>query len=187
MGYARGDGDFGVYLESVRAWAANLRTQGYARVVSVLLAFRWSNPALGAPWERVEDSPVPRREAGAEVEAVFALERAARAGKTRGDADRLWICRTGPVALLDSHIMGTSLHASPRATLLGGAFSIEHQLEPIERFILGCLSEAEPASKLLQILPQANASEEAFWPAVASLERRGLVTVQEFGPGLRQG
>jgi hypothetical protein len=40
IGHAEGDYDYGAFLDSVHDWAGNLRTQGYSRIVSVLLAFQ---------------------------------------------------------------------------------------------------------------------------------------------------
>jgi carbamoyltransferase len=49
IGHASSDGGYGAYLESVGAWACNLRAHGYVRVVSVLTAFQWSDPSFGLP------------------------------------------------------------------------------------------------------------------------------------------
>ncbi len=113
IGHADSDGGYGNYLESVGAWARNLREQGYARVISVLIAFEWSDSAAGAPWDRVDESQPPRREAGAEVEAVFSLERATR--RNRGGAfDRRRVCRSGPIALTESQVLGSQIPAAVR-------------------------------------------------------------------------
>jgi methylase of polypeptide subunit release factors len=49
IGHASGD-TYGAFLDSVHDWTGNLRTQGYSRIISVLLAFQWSDPASGPPW-----------------------------------------------------------------------------------------------------------------------------------------
>lgn len=179
IGHATGDGDYGPYLESVRAWADNLRAYRYARVVSVLIAFAWSDPALGPPWDRVEESPSPRRAAGAEVAAVFFREHAARSRDRAGTLDGRSVRRAGPVALLESQVLGTEIRAAARATLLGQAFAVEHQLDPLECAILRGLESPVAVSRVLEVAGSRNVDESAVRAAIDSLQRRGLVTVTE--------
>ena len=61
-GHAKGD-DYQAFLDSTREWAANLHAQGYARIVSLVISFQWSDSSCGPPWERVDESPPPRRDA----------------------------------------------------------------------------------------------------------------------------
>ena len=185
IGHATGDGDFGVYLESVGAWADNLRAHRYARVVSVLIAFAWSDPAAGPPWDRVDESQPPGREAGAEVEAVFARERAARIGGTASNG-RCWISRAGPIALFESQILGEQVHAATRATLLGQALAIEHQLDRLECEILYGLENPVAVSGLLALARERGIGESAVRSAIHSLERRGLVRVMDTRSSSRQ-
>ena len=182
MGHATGDGDFGAYLESVHAWAANLRAHGYVRIVLVLIAFQWSDPALGPPWDRVEESQPPRREAGAEVAAAFSRERSTRRPNRGGTLDRGWVRRAGPVALLESQVLGTQIRAPARATLLGQALAVEHQLDPLERDILHHLEKPAAVSELLAIARAGNIGESTVLAAIDSLQRRGLVSVTEIEP-----
>ena len=192
MGHATGDNDFGEYLESVRAWAGNLRKHGYARVVSVLIAFQWSDLALGPPWERVEESQPPQRDAGSEVQAAFSLERLARTRNRAATPDRRvdhaidrWVSRAGPVALFESRVLGTQIRAATRATLLGRALSVEHHLDPVESQILGRLETPVAVSELLTIAAACNIDEKAILAAIDSLQCRGLVYVMDIqgGPG----
>ncbi len=182
IGHATGDGDFGPYLESVRAWADNLRAHRYTRVISVLLAFEWSDPALGPPWDRVDESQPPRRDAGAEVEAVFSRERLARQRNRETPPGHSWVRRAGPVALLESRVLGTGIRAPARATLLGQALAIEHQLDPIECDILQGLERPITLAKLLEVARGHNLDESTVLAAAYSLERRGLVDVTETQP-----
>ncbi len=179
IGHATGDGDFGVYLESVRAWADNLRAQGYARVVSILIAFEWSDSAFSSPWDRVDVSQPPRREAGAEVEAIFSRERMAR--NPRGSLDGRWVCRAGPVAVFESQILGEPVRAAARATLLGQALAVEHQIDPLECEILYGLDNPVAVAGLLEIAREGGIGESAVLAAIGSLQRRGLVNVMEAG------
>ena len=177
IGHGSGDGDFGFYLDSVGAWAENLRAHGYARVVSVLVAFRWSDPSLGPPWDRVDESQPPRRQAGAEVEAVFGAERTARQPNREQVLDRARVRRAGPIALQEQQVLGSEVHAKARATLLGQAFTMEHQLDAIEREILRRLESSVAVSELLAAAKGSSAAETTIRAAIDSLLRRGLVTV----------
>jgi Methyltransferase small domain len=176
IGHADSDGGYGDYLESVGAWASNLREQGYAQVISVLIAFEWSDPAAGAPWDRVDESQPPKREAGAEVEAVFSLERATR--RNRGCAiDRRRVSRSGPIALTESQVLGSQTPAAARATLLGRALTVEYPLDPVERQILHHLEKSLAVSELVVLLQGCNIDKNAISAALDSLQRRGLINV----------
>jgi hypothetical protein len=147
------------------------------RIVSALIAFQWSEPALGPPWDRVDESQPPRREAGPEVEAVCGAERAARQ-PDRGQAlDRGLVRRAGPVALQESQVLGAQIYTPARATLLGQALNVEHQLDPVEREILRRLEKPVGVSELLAVAGGSSAAENTIRSAVDSLLRRGLVTV----------
>lgn len=177
IGHGSGDGDYGDYLESVGAWADNLRMHGYARIVSVLIAFEWSDPALGPPWDRVDESQPPKRDAGAEVQAAFFRERRARRPASLGVPDQRSVSRAGPVALLESQVLGGQMRGPTRATLLGQALSIEHQIDPVEREILRRLDKPVAVSELLGMVSGRAADESAIQAAIDSLQRRGLVRV----------
>jgi hypothetical protein len=177
IGHAASDGGYGAYLESVGAWARNLRDQGYAQVISVLIAFEWSDPAAGAPWDRVDESQPPKRDAGAEVEAVFSLERIARRPRD-GAPDRRRISRSGPIALTESRVLGgQQIPATARATLLGQALTVEYPLDPVERDILQSLEKPVAVSDLLAVADQCNMDKNAVLAAIDSLQRHGLISV----------
>ena len=180
IGHATGDGDFGVYLESVRAWADNLRVHGYARVVSILIAFQWSESACGPPWDCVDVAQPPHREAGDEVAAVFSRERMAR--NPSGSLERRWVCRAGPVAVFESQILGEPVRAAARATLLGQSLALEHQLDPLGCEILSGLENPVAVSSLLAIARERGIGEDAARAAIRSLQRRGLVEVMDAEP-----
>jgi hypothetical protein len=180
IGHATGDADFGVYLESVRAWADNLRAHRYVRVVSVLIAFAWSDPAAGPPWDRVDESQPPRREAGKEVEAIFCRERTARTGAEA--LDGRWVGRAGPIAMFESQILGEPVCAAARATLLGQALAIEHQLDSLECEIPYGLENPVAVSGLLAVARERGIGESEVRAAIHSLQRRGLVRLMETEP-----
>ena len=175
MGHATGDGDFGAYLDSVRAWAANLRAQGYVRVISILAAFQWSDPALGLPWDRVDECQPVLGDAGPEIEAAFAWERDARKHPlSRMPGDRQ-VSRAGPIALTESEVLGRRIHAPTRATLLGRSLVVEHEVNPLEADILRRLGQPMTVSELLQIASEWSLEETLVAAAIDSLHRRGLI------------
>lgn len=112
IGHAKGD-DYGAFLDSTRAWAGNLRAQGYKRVVAVLVSFQWSSPACGPPWERTDESRPPQRSAGAEIEATFLAERLARNPELRQYLEGSWLRRADPIARLDASVLGGAVPPRP--------------------------------------------------------------------------
>ena len=167
IGHAASDGDYGAYLASVSEWAANLRQQDYKQIVSVLIAFQWSDPAASAPWDRVDESQPPKRDAGAEVEEVFSRQNCRVL-----DASRVY--RSSPVALTESQVLGSQIPTAVRATLLGRALTVEHSLNPVEREILVRLDKPAAVSELPAML---SLDKTAVLAAVDSLQRRGLLCV----------
>jgi hypothetical protein len=127
VGHAKG-GDFQTFLDSVQEWAANLRTQGYIRIVCVVISFQWSDAQFGPLWERVNESPPPSRPPGAEIDAAFHAERLTRRVDFESAIRQSWLCLSGPIAL-DARVLGGNTGARAKATLLGQALRIEHHLD----------------------------------------------------------
>ncbi len=176
IGHAKGD-TYADFLSSVGDWAGNLRAQGFVRVVPLLVSFEWSDPAAGPPWQRTEQPPPPTRAAGSEIEATFLAERLAR----KSDLGQILRCGrlrlAGPVALFEASLLGGSAPAKTRATRLGQALAIEHELDPIEREVLGCLSSPVALSELLTVLASREIGEESAISAARSLLRKRLISV----------
>ncbi len=176
LGHAKGD-DYQAFLDSVHDWAGNLRTQGYTRVVSVVISFQWSDAAFGAPWERIDESPPPRRTAGAEIDAAFLAERLTRQIDWQQVLPKSRLCRSGPIALLDARMLGSDIHAKAKATLLGRALTIEHHLDPVEREILDRMDGGIPMPDLIRIFRDLQVDEPTVIAAARSLLRRQLVRI----------
>jgi hypothetical protein len=182
IGHADGADTYEAFLSSVHDWAANLRKQGYTRIVSVLLAFQWSDPATATPWTR-SDSPTSLHSvAGAEITAAFAAERLVR----RPDFPELLsqgrLRRAGPIALLEVRALGHEVRTQAQAELLGKALPIIHSLDTAERELLVLLEKPLPFSELLALAqksdPSLNLDEPAIIKAITALIRRGLVLLE---------
>jgi hypothetical protein len=171
LGHAKGD-DYQTFLDSVEEWSANLRAQGYARVVSVVISFEWSD---GDAWEREDRSPPPRRPAGAEIDAAFLAERMARHPDCRGALKTSRVCRVGPIALLDAKVLGSGIEAKTRATLLGQALTMEHHLSPLEREIL---ERVEGSVGMPDLIGSLGLGEGPVIEAAASLLRWRLIRIE---------
>jgi SAM-dependent methyltransferase len=171
-GHAKGD-DYGSYLDSVDAWAGNLQTQGYPRVVSVVLSFAWSDAKSGSPWERVEECPPPKRDAGPEIDDAFVAERLARRTDLPEVLKRSWVARAGPIALIDAQVLGSDIEPRAKATLLGQSLTVEHHLDPLERDVLTRLDDRIFVPELMKTLPEFE--PELVIEALRSLLRRRLV------------
>ncbi len=180
IGHAEGDYDFGAFLDSVHSWADNLRTQGYSRIVSVLLVFQWSDPAFGPPWTRSEEAELPLCDAGSEVEAIFNAERMARKPNLQRLLEHSRVRRAGPIGLMEARMLGSKLHANAQAKLLGKSLPVSQWLDPVEQEVL-VLMEGEPLEfpELLLCANELNLDKESVFMAVGSLLRRGLVLLTE--------
>lgn len=178
IAHAKGD-DYKTFLESVDAWAGNLRDQGYVRVLAVLISFQWSDPSDGQPWDRVEESKPPQRTAWKEIEAAFLAERLSRKPDLHEILNHSWLRRTGPTALFDARALGSNLAASAKATLLGQALPIEYPLDPVEREILLRSERRIAVSELLQMFRAMNCGEESVYAAITGLLRWRLVSIDQ--------
>jgi SAM-dependent methyltransferase len=176
IGHARGD-DYGAFLDSTRTWAANLRAQGYARVVSVLVSFEWSAPACGPPWERSDESRPPRRSAGAEIEATFLAERLARNPELPRLLEASWLRRAGPIARFDARVLGDACPPQAKATRLGQALTIEYALDPVELELLDRMEGRVAASELLRLCRDLDVPQSSVLEAIRSLLRRRLASI----------
>jgi hypothetical protein len=181
IGHAKGD-DYQTFLDSTRAWAGNLRAQGYRRVVAVLVSFQWSSPASGAPWERMDESRPPQRFAGAEIEATFLAERLARNPDLRQSLEGSRLRRADPIARFDATVLGGAIAPKGKANRLGQALSIEYELDLVERQLLARMEGPIALSELFRLGGQFDASEESVLEAVRSLLRKRLVEI-DISPG----
>jgi hypothetical protein len=179
IGHAEGDYDFGAFLDSVHDWAGNLRTQGYSRIVSVLLAFQWSDPALGPPWTRSEETQPPLNNAGTEVEAMFIAERLSRMPNLFETLERSRVRRAGPIGLMEAQVLGSELRANAQAQLLGKSLPIFQWLDPVEREILVQMEEPLKMSELIALASGLSLNKDAVFAAIGSLIRRGLVLLMD--------
>ncbi len=178
LGHAEGR-DPPSLLESVDAWSSNLRTQGYVRIVSVLLTFQWSNPLYGPPWSRVDEALPPVGDAGAEIEAAFAAERMSRDPDLKERLERGRLRRTGPVILHEWRVTGPNQVKTCKATLAGQSLPVEHFLDPVELELLDGMDTPVDMQTLRGIAKESRVDAEVMFGAVRSLVRKRLVALAE--------
>ena len=180
-GHAQGE-DYDTFLASIDEWASNLRSQSYVRVVSLVISFQWNDPALGPPWDRVDESPPPPRDAGAEIDAAFRAERFTRRLDWQQVLKNNWLTLAGPIAILDAHLLGGDAGARTKASLLGRALKIEHQLDPLEREILAHVKGRSAVPELIETFCNRGVAEQFVLEAVRSLCQRQLVRIENSRP-----
>jgi len=179
IGHADGADSYQAFLHSVHDWADNLKTQGYTRIVSVLLAFQWSDLTVGSPWTRVASPQSLHAPANTEVEADFAAERLARKPNFYELLERGHVRWAGPMALLEARVLGRDVRASAQAELLGKALPILQPLDPVERDILILIEKPLAVSELLVLAQGLNFAKADILTALGSLIRRRLVLFSE--------
>jgi SAM-dependent methyltransferase len=170
IAHSSGD-DPDAILDSVDRWSKNLTAQGYSRIVSVLLAFQWSDD----PWFREDEALPPTKDAGGEIEAIFAAERLARDSTLRDRLRTGTVTRTTPIALTEMRTIGARTPSVVNARLLGPAIAMEHVLDPIEREILTCMEGPIVTSELLSAAAKASVSEDTVLHAMVALVRKGII------------
>jgi methylase of polypeptide subunit release factors len=174
IGHAKGN-DYQAFLDSADEWASNLRAQGYIRVVSLVISFQWSDTTCGLSWERIDESPPPLRAAGEQIHAAFLAECLTRRLDWPQGLEHNWVRRAGPIALLDARMLGSDLPAKVKATLLGQALRIEHQIDPVEREILNRMEGRIRISDLIAIFHDLSVDEPTVIAALRSLLRLQLI------------
>jgi hypothetical protein len=176
IAHAQGN-DYQAFLDSAYQWSSNLRAQGYLRMVSMVISFKWSDRRCGPPWTRMDQSPPPRRPAGDEIEAAFLAEYRARRSDWQQVIQHSCLRLSGPIALLNAHVLGCDLRAKPIATLLGQALTVEHQLDSIECQVLAQVEEQRsvPALDLLTYFKNRKLDSSDVLAATRSLLRRKLL------------
>jgi methylase of polypeptide subunit release factors len=173
VGHATGD-DTRAVLDSVDRWAKNLADQGYERVVSVLLAFQWSDD----PWFREDEAQPPTADAGREIEAIFAAERLSRDPTLKDRLRAGTVVRTAPLALVETRSLGFDAPVVVQARPLGPAIGIEHVLQPIEREVVMCMEGPIATSELLSAAAKASVPEDAVLAAMVALVRKGIIRTE---------
>ncbi|HEY3739421.1 MAG TPA: methyltransferase [Bryobacteraceae bacterium] len=177
VGHAKGE-DYGSFLESTRAWAGNLRAQGFSAVVPVLITFQWSDPECGPQWERIDICAPLQLPAGAEIEQVFEAERLARHPNFRASIEDKRLRRADPIARFDASLLGgvaAVASTQSRATRLGQALRIDHELSVIEQQLLDGMHQPVEVSTLIGLCREFKMNETSAIEAIRSLIRKGLI------------
>jgi hypothetical protein len=177
IGHANGL-SYDEFFNSVHLWLANLRAQGYQRIISMIVSFQWSDPVGSKPWERVEDSAPPVQYAGEEIEAAFLAERLSRRMDLNEKLMSSWVCLAGPLALLDARVLGSNISSAVKATPLGRALTMEYLLDPIQREILLRSRDRLSVSQLLTILGDLKIDEASVLAAITSLLKKRLLSIE---------
>lgn len=179
IGHAEGDYDFGTFLDSVNDWADNLKANRYSRIISVLLAFQWSDPTYGPPWTRSEETQPPLSNANTMVDTMFAAERMSRKPNLHEILEHTQMRRAGLIGLMEARVLGSELRANAKAQLFGTSLPIYQWLDPVEREILVVMEEPLHMSELMVLVRGLNLGKEAVFAAVGSLIQRGLVLLMD--------
>jgi hypothetical protein len=175
IGHAQSDDDYGTFLCSVDEWARNLRSQGYSRVVSVLIAFQWSDPILGPSWSCMRQAQPPIRNAGSEIEALLLAERTARQPNLEAVLEQSRLVRSGPIGFVETRMLGGNLDGDMRAKLLGKAMPIDYRPDRIEREILVAAEKPLAWKELLGLASNLGTYPEQALASLRSLLASGLV------------
>jgi hypothetical protein len=132
----------------------------------------------------LDESPPPPRAAGAEIDAAFHAERLTPHVDFESAIQQSCLWLSGPIALLDAKVLGGNTAAKAKATLLGQALRIEHQVDSVEREILGRMGAHISLRELFRIMSDLEIDQAAVIAATRSLLRRQLVHVKYIhGPG----
>jgi hypothetical protein len=108
------------------------------------------------------------------VETAFFAERLVRKADFRGMLERSRVGRTGPIGLIETRALGSSLPAQVQGKLLGRALSPLQWLNPVERSILELMEEPRTVEELLSLAHGPTLDKEALLQAITSLVRMGL-------------
>ena len=109
------------------------------------------------------------------MSAIFAAERLARDTALRDHVRAGRVARTGPVALVETHGLGTGVPPGARGHRLGLAMPVEHTLDPLERDLLASMDQSVATADFLAAAAGSAVPEASVLDALVSLVRKGLV------------
>jgi len=176
IGHAQGETP-SAFLESVGAWADNLREQGFTNIIAVLIALQWSDPSCGDPWNRVDEAYPPVRDAGVEIEAAFAAEHFIRNPDLQKIIEKGKLVRTGALLLHEDRILGSNTQSKCSVILSGNSMPMEYQLDSIERDLLDTMDTPVDMPLLLKVASRINVGESVLYGAIKSLLRKRLISL----------
>jgi carbamoyltransferase len=174
ISHASGDDSYEEFFTSVDEWATNLSSQGYTHISSVLIAFKWSDPSCGEPWERIEDVTPPSADMWYAIEEIFAAERLSRLSNLREVLESRKIRRLGNIGLLEGSQLGNTAGMKAQAQLLGAPLAIGKWLDATELNILLALYAPKSLSELVA---EFGGNEELLLDKLRLLIRSGFVTL----------
>lgn len=175
IGHADVDDDYGGFLNSVNDWYSNLKTQGFTKIVSILITLKWSVPEYGAPWTREEETTQIQNHAGKEIEEMFIAEKTVRHPEFYKLLLNSKLCRANPIGIMDANILGNASYTSCQAKLLGKAIPINRLLNNLEKEILLFLEKPAPFSELLNFTKSLGFEEEATIVSITNLIKSGFI------------
>jgi hypothetical protein len=127
----------------------------------------------------VDEALPPASDAGAEIEAAFAVERMSRDPNLQERLERGRLKRTGPVILHEWRVTGSNQMKTCKATLAGQSLPVEHFLDPIELDLLDCMDNPVDMHTFLGIAKKNGVDTDVLLGAVRSLLRKRLVILAE--------
>lgn len=179
IGHAEG-GDYGTFINSVHHWNKNLKDQAYSRIVSVLLAFQWSDSRFGQPWIRSEESEPPRdHHAGIEIEDIFFAERLVRHPDLYQIIEHSRIRRSEKIRIFELGMLGDEGNIRTNAQLIENSISSHQWINPIEREILVRMESTLTLSEMVTLTANLNVGKETLLAALASLIQRRLIFLED--------
>ena len=172
MGHADGNDTYGAFLVSVQQWHENLKANGYTKMISVLLAFQWSD---GAPWTRYDHVQPPSRAAGNEIRSIFLSEQMVCKDSFMQGLEACEVRHAGPVGMVETHLLGAAADRKVQAKVLGQALASVQWLAPVELEVLGLIAGLQAVPDVIAMAGLRQIDKPAALAALRSLLRRGLI------------
>lgn len=175
IGHANGNDTYETFLTSVEDWSSNLRTQGYTHIVSVLIAFQWSDLSKGPSFSRVEEAQAPHKDASDEITEIFSAEATSRLANLEELLQQHSIHWTSPIGIMESQVLGSELHLNTQVKLLGKELATLKNINLIEREILLLLENPMTLIELQILTREINMSDEDVFGAIVSLLKNQFI------------
>ena len=172
MSHANIDDSYKAYFDDIDRWTSNMRAQGYQKISSVLLTFKWSKNSA-KPWGRIEDADMPSRDIGSQIEELFEIENLLQRDDIFELLKQTTLTRVSKIGLLEAREIGASLtDTKAHAKLLDASLSFAKWLSQEEVNILQAFDQPMTLSTLATKL---SSSQEILFEKVCGLIRSGFL------------